>query len=187
MPRFDQVDIDSYDDSQGNQHKIRQQYYIKPITGEDLTPYPVIDREFDIIAGKFTGTIGEITTRDDLVIKYPHWTGDGSNRQRSHVALMTNIPGVSNWGTQVHEIMSLSDRDHLLAFAKGDYLEETVTLGEPVKTVDRSDLDYTAIIQMMPYHVDNITPDGKSLTDNPQNFTLLLNAHIGYNNTSTSS
>ena len=187
MPRFDQVDIDSYDDSQGNQHKIRQQYYIKPITTEDLTPYPVIDREFDIIAGKFTGTIGTITTCDDLVIKYPQWTGDGGNRQRSHVALMTNISGVSNWGTHVHEIMSLSDRDHLLAFAKADYLEESVTLGEPVKTVDRADLDYTAILQMMPYHVDNITPDGKSLTDNPQNFTLLLNAHIGYNNTSTSS
>ncbi len=187
MPHFDQVGIPVGDDSQETQIKVRQQYYIKPITGEDLTPYPVIDREFDIIAGKFSGTIGEITTRDDLVIKYPQWTGDGSNRQRSHVALMTNIPGVSNWGTQVHEIMSLSDRDHLLAFAKSDFLTESVTLGAPVKTVDRADLDYTAILQMMPYHVDNITPDGKSLTDKPQNFTLLLDAHIDYKNTSTSS
>ncbi|MBR0278748.1 MAG: hypothetical protein IJQ75_02040 [Synergistaceae bacterium] len=78
-------------------------------------------------------------------------------------------------------------RNYAVGLMAADFLGEGVKLGEPVKTVDRSDLDYTAILQMMPYHVDNITPDGKSLTDNPQNFTLLLNAHIGYNNTSTSS
>gem|GEM_PF-2861282 len=184
MPLYSQVGTTS--ESQENQNKIRKRYFLEPITGEQK-PYPVIDREFDIIAGKFSGRIGTFKTCDDLVIKYPQWTDASGNKLRSHVALMTNIPGVSNGGTQVHEIMSLSDRDHLLAFAKGDYLEESVTLGEPVKTVDRADLDYTAILQMMPYHVDNITPDGKSLTDKPQNFTLLLNADIKYENSSSTS
>ena len=184
MLMFSQRGISETDTSQGNQNKIRQAYYLAPITG-DWTPYPVIDREFDIIAGKFTGTVGKVTTRDDLVIKYPQWTSGSGNKLRSHVVLMTNIPGVTNWGAQVHEITSLSDRDHLLAFAKADYLDESLTLGEPVKTVDRSDLDYTAILQMMPYHVDNIKPDGSALTEQPQNFTLLLDTKIDYNNTST--
>ena len=170
---------------QGDQNKVRQIYYLQPITGAQ-TPYPVIDREFDIIAGKFTGTIGTVTTRDDLIIKYPQWTDGDGNKMRSHVVLMTNIPGVTNWGTQVHEILALDDRDHLLAFAKADYTEESVTLGDPVKTVDRSDLDYTAILQMMPYHVDNIKPDGSALTDKPQNFTLLSTTNIEYSNTTTS-
>ena len=168
---------------------VRQIYYFAPITGEQTgaqTPYPLIDREFDIIAGKFTGRIGTIATCDDLVIKYPQWTDGDGNKLRSHVALMTNIPGVSNWGTEVHEITALTDRDHLLAFAKADYAEESVTLGDPVKTVDRSDLDYTAILQMMPYHVDNIKPDGSALTEQPQNFTLLMDTQISYSNTSTS-
>ena len=96
------------DSSQSNQNKIRQRYYLEPLTGEQ-TPYPVIDREFDIIAGKFTGQVGTVVPRDDLVIKYPQWASGTvtGNKLRSHVALMTNIPGVTNWGTQVHEISAL--------------------------------------------------------------------------------
>lgn len=182
----DHVGGNLHDNEANNENQIRTKRFLKPLTGEEK-PYPIIDREFDIIAGKFSGRIGTFKTCDDLVIKYPQWTGDGGNKLRSHVALMTNIPGVSNGGAQVHEIMSLSDRDHLLALAKDDFLEESVTLGEPVKTVDRSDLDYIAILQMMPYHVDNITNDGTALTETPKNFTLFMDTYVNYSNeTSTS-
>ncbi|MBR1437377.1 MAG: hypothetical protein IJ587_02450, partial [Synergistaceae bacterium] len=167
-------------------NNVRRDFYLKPLTGEDK-PYPVIDREFDIIAGKFSGQIGKAVTRDDLIIKYPQWSDSDGNKLRSHVVLMTNIPGVTNWGTEVHEITSLSDRDHLLAFAKADYLGEGVTLGDPVKVTDTSDLDYTAILQMFPYHVDNLTSDGTALQKDPQNFTLRLGTAVTYNNTSSSS
>ena len=190
LGRISQIGIDVDNEKQpGTQNQIRQIYYVQPLTGAQ-DAYPIIDREFDIIAGKFSGRIGNVDNMiicDDLVIKYPQWSNSDGNKLRSHVALMTNIPGTTNWGTQVNEITSLSDRNHLLAFTKGDYLNESVTLGDPVKTVDRSDLDYTAILQMMPYHVDNITPDGRSLTRDPQNFTLRLDTAINYNNSSTES
>ena len=186
MPWFDNEGISNNDPSQGNQNKIRRRYYLSPITGEQ-NPYPLIDREFDLIAGKFSGRVGTVKTCDDLVIKYPQWSDSDGNKLRSHVALMTNIPGVTNWGTQVHEITSLSDRDHLLAFAKADYLNEGVTLGDPVRVTDTSDLDYTAILQMFPYHVDNLTSDGTALQKDPQNCTLRLNTAVTYKNTSSSS
>ncbi|MBQ9388865.1 MAG: hypothetical protein IJU07_01665, partial [Synergistaceae bacterium] len=59
--------------------------------------------------------------------------------------------------------------------------------GTPVKIVSEHDLDYTAILQAVPYHVDNLTADGKSLAKQPRNFTLRLDTAVTYNNTSTSS
>lgn len=187
MPMFIDAGISQIDDSQANQNKIRQRYYLEPITGEQK-PYPVIDREFDIIAGKFSGQVGKVMTRDDLIIKYPQWaSGVSGNKLRSHAALMTNIPGVTNWGTQVHEIADASERGHMFAFAKADFLGEGVSLGEPVKITDTTDQDYTAILQMFPYHVDNLTSDGTALQKDPQNFTLRLGTEVTYNNTTTSS
>ena len=191
MPMFREAGITDGDSSQANQNKIRQRYYLEPITGEQK-PYPVIDREFDIIAGKFSGQVGKAMTRDDLIIKYPQWSPAAPinvsiNMLRSHVALMTNIPGVTNWGTEVHEIAAMSERDHMIAFAKADFLGEGVSLGEPVKITDTTDQDYTAILQMFPYHIDNLTSDGTALTKDPQSFTLRLGTEVTYNNTTTSS
>ena len=176
-----------FDKKYNDLDNLLKDFYLKPLTGEE-TPYPIIDREFDIIAGKFSGRVGTITTCDDLVIKYPQWaSGVSGNKLRSHVALMTNIPGVTNWGTQVHEITSLPDRDHLLAFTKADYLNESITLEDPVKLSNTKDFDYSAILQMFPYHVDNLTEDGTALTKAPRSFTLRLKTAVTYNNTSSSS
>ena len=155
MPLFREAGVSQSDTSQSNQNIIRQRYYLEPLTGAQI-PYPVIDREFALIAGKFSGQVGTVVPRDDLVIKYPQRASGTvtGNKLRSHVALMTNIPGVTNWGTQVHESSALSERDHFLSFAKADYAGESVHVGEPVKVTDMYDEDYTAILQMFPYHVD---------------------------------
>ena len=172
-------------ESQEVLNKIRKRYYLQPLTGEQK-PYPVIDREFDIIAGKFTGTVGKALTRDDLIIKYPQWADGSGNKLRSHVALMTNIPGVTNRTTKVQEITALQDREHLLALAKADYLGEGVSLGDVVKVTDDSDRDYVAMLQMFPYHVDNLTADGSALQKDPNNFTLRRATSVTYSNTFTS-
>ena len=95
---------------------------------------------------------------------------------------MTNIPDTTNRETQVHEITSMKEREHVLAFAKADFLDEGVSLGDPERVIDTSEHDYTAILQMFPYHVDNISADGTALTKAPHNFTLRLNTEVKYNN-----
>ncbi len=173
------------DHSQENQNKIRKLYFLQPITGEQ-NPYPFVDREFDIIAGKFTGTVGKATTRDDLIIKYPKWADGGGNKLRSHIALMSNIPGIKSGQAQVKEITVARFRDHHFAFAKADYVDESISLNDPVKVTDTSDRDYTAELQMFPYHVDNLTSDGTALQKGPNNFTLRLGTTVTYSNTSSS-
>ncbi|MBR0186155.1 MAG: hypothetical protein IJQ24_09015, partial [Synergistaceae bacterium] len=170
--------------------------FIKMVSRAE-TPYPFFERECEIIAGKFTGRIGEVTTADDLVIKHPVINADdsvkldGTNYVRSAVSLVKDYDGQKATTQELTDISkpdgnNYIPRDYAVGFMTADFLGESVTLGEPVKTVDRSDLDYTAILQMMPYHVDNIKPDGSALTEQPQNFTLLMDTQISYSNTSTS-
>ena len=56
-----------------------------------------------------------------------------------------------------------------------------------MKVTDTYDEDYTAILQMFPYHVDNLTADGTALQKDPNNFTLRTGTSVTYNNTSSSS
>ena len=162
--------------------------FLKTIT-RATTPYPFFEREFDIVKGKFTGRIGDVITVDDLIVKYPaidqdnQTKDDGTNYVYSSLSLVKDYDGSNFTEVNIQHIQ----RNYAVGLMRADFLGESVKLGEPVKTVDRADLDYTAILQMMPYHVDNITADGKSLTDKPQNFTLLLNADIKYENSSSTS
>ncbi|MBQ9573980.1 MAG: hypothetical protein IJR27_01740, partial [Synergistaceae bacterium] len=185
LPSTDDAGIDQEGHSQENENKIRKLYFLQPLTGEQ-NPYPVVDREFDIIAGKFTGTVGKATTRDDLIIKYPKWADKSGNKLRSHIALMSNIPGIKSGQAQVKEITSAGERRHHFAFAKADYAGESISLNDPVKVTDTSDRDYTAVLQMFPYHVDNLTSDGTALQKGPNNFTLRLGTTVTYSNTHSS-
>ena len=149
-PMFRNIGISETNTSQPNQNRVRQVYYMEPITGQQI-PYPVIERDFDIIAGKFSGQVGKVLPCDDLIIKYPQRASGNVNgvNLRSHAALMMNIPGVTNRTIQVQEITELQElnpsqeRNFFISFAKDDYAFEGVSLGEPVKTTDTNIVEIT--------------------------------------------
>lgn len=96
---------------------------------------------------------------------------------------MTDVTEYPSKNAKVHEITSYGKDDNpYLALAKADYLNETVILDDPIKTTDKSDVDYIALLQMTPYHVDNVAEDGSALTKDPVNHTLRLGTQVDYVN-----
>ena len=191
---------------------------IRTTLTEGSTYYPYMEREFDIAAGEFTGRIGEVITVDDLVIKRPDgyedvWVFDPDigglnwNKLKSAVSLVYNLDDCGEWydkfGSNEWWYYSEGDmpkrwgkitqiasfpRDCAVGLVPGNYLGEGVKLGDPIKKTDTLDLDYIAILQMMPYHVDNVvSTDASYLTSDPFNFTLCEGTAVTYKNSSEES
>lgn len=147
-----------------------QKFFLNPITGEN-TYYHAIDREFDIIAGKFSGTFGNVVPMDELIIKYPEYVGGSGNHLRTHFELLSWFSDVDKKpeNTDVfrfHDIAQIDDRITYTALIKADFLNESL-------------------------HVDNLTYTsgamGADLTMEPHNFNLRTRSAISYTNTTASS
>ena len=175
----------------------KRDMFIKMVSRTD-TPYPFFEREFDIIAGKFTGRLGAIITVDDLVVKHPFTPAgnttkyDGTNYMQSMVSLWKDYDGSDFQKVALNEINHVAGtdknipRNYAVGFMTANFLGEGMKLGDPIKVTIPVDNDYLAILQAMPYHVDNISTNGKTLTAEPQNFTLRQDTKVTYTNTSTS-
>ncbi|MBQ7733439.1 MAG: SYNERG-CTERM sorting domain-containing protein [Synergistaceae bacterium] len=171
--------------------------FLKMVSRTDK-PYPFFEREFDILKGKFTGRIGDVITVDDLIIKHPIMDRsettklDGTNYVKSTISLLKDYDGKKSQTKELTEISkpdgtNYITRDYAVGFMTANFLGEGVKLGDPVKITINKDDNYTAILQAMPYHVDNITPDGTALTKEPQNFTLRKDTSVVYTNASKES
>ena len=78
--------------------------------------------------------------------------------------------------TRVREIRA-EDTTGLIA---SDFAGEGIELGRPVHLVRAADRSYMAVLQAPPYHVDNISADGKSLTLAPVNYSYIKGASTTY-------
>ena len=119
------------------------------VTRDKANYYQFFNREFDVMAGKFTGTLGDVTTVDDLVIVHPviAWDdtikNDSKNLVRSAVSVVSGIYGNSD-NLHTEKLTEAEDRNCYLGIMPANFLGEGVQLGDPVKITSEKDIDYTA-------------------------------------------
>ena len=163
---------------------------LQVITG-DTQRYPFMDRECDIVAGKFTGRMGAGTICDDLVVRYPERHGNidertNENKLIGKMKLLSDIEKGKR--CTATELKSSLDRKTIVGLAVADYASEGAELGVPEKTVsDIKDRSYLAILQAPPFHVDNLTADGTTLQAKPRNFTYRNGSEVSYSKSTGSS
>ena len=140
-----------------------EEYQLMPVNeGEGF--YPLVDRTSAIVAGPFFGTGGVIKPREDLALRY----------YGAHMPLFK-----SNGSTLAQEGAELKGTD-IMALVAADFTGEGIELGTPTHIINPADRSYMAILQAPPYHVDNISADGKSLTTTPTNFSYIKGAMTTY-------
>lgn len=106
---------------------------LKAITRAAATPYPFFEREFDIIKGKFTGRIADITTANDLLMRYPiiaednKTKDDGNNYVYSLLTLLKGYDGSNFTWTNMQNI----SRDYAVGLMTANFLGEGAKLGAP--------------------------------------------------------
>ena len=160
----------------------------KTVTGTEM-PLPFMDREFDIVAGKFTGNMGAGTICDEIIVKYPIRDGYGDFTKTGDILMHDRIVLVTNMKKGDHyeltELKSCAQGERV-GLAVDDYFGESVELGNSVLTIsDVDDKNYLAILQAPPYHVDNLTEDGTALQEQPRNFNYRRESSVRYENTNT--
>ena len=147
----------------------------------DYTYYAVAE-EASITAGPLTGRLGKATLVDDIAISYVYSSGSGEFRVSSSSKVFV-FPTKLN---SSREFQGFGDAKNIYAdssssyssdFRRGaiitsDIAEEILKLDKPVHSVAPEDISYQSVIQAFPYHVDNISEDGKSLTSQPINYTF---------------
>ena len=137
---------------------------------ETLDDYNAIAEQFSITAGPLTGRLGKATLVDDVAISYVDSSGS-----RIYVVptIFNSLNNVWSFG-DVKTIYESSGSDDYRrgAIITSDFAEEILKLDKPVHSVAPEDISYQSVIQAFPYHVDNISEDGKSLTSKPINYTF---------------
>ena len=165
--RFGYQDV-SYEDLLNGNNPFRVQEYMLAPFGQNAKVFPVADREMSLTAGPLFGQSGIGKERDDIALrsyggKLMFFKSDGST--------LKNAATVDAGGTS--------------AIVAGDFAGEGVSLGSPVRIVNQKDRSYTAVLQGIPYHVDTIAADGKSVTPNPTNFSYTKGSKAEYTTSGT--
>ena len=157
--------------------------FLQVIT-ENTQPYCVMEREFAIVAGKFTGRISVGTVCDDLVVLYPERQGNVDERTNENlllgkVKLLSNIQ--KDTIVDATELITISDRSRLMGLSVADYASESAELGDVKKVVsDIKERNYLALLHALPFHVDNLAADGSALEAQPRNFTYRNGSEVAY-------
>ena len=162
---------------------------------------PVFARDFAIVAGPFTGRIGDAVTCDDLVIL--HLTNKESdklnNASRHEVMMLYNLHNANSTGSEPEyefDAKTLlydglkdiwNDETKLYGLAAADYASEGVMLADAQKIVDSENRSYLAILQAPPYHVDTLTADGSARQAAPTNFNYRPGSKVEYSHESSTS
>ena len=95
---------------------------------------------------------------------------------RSYGAHMQLFRSTGSTLTRVREIRA----EDTTAFVTSDFAGEEIELGKPVHLVRPTDRSYTAVLQAPPYHVDNISADGKTIMTEPMNYSYIKGASTTY-------
>ena len=165
--RFGYQDV-SYQDLLNGNNPFRVQEYMLAPFGQNAEVFPVADREMSLTAGPLFGQSGIGKERDDIALrsyggKLMFFKSDGSTLKYA-----TNV-GAGGTSTIV----------------AADFAGEGVELGSPVRIVNQRDRSYTAVLQGIPYHVDTIAADGKSVTPEPINFSYTKGSKAEYSTSAT--
>ncbi len=135
---------------------------------DSLTNQYQICEEFSITAGPVTGTPGKLKLADDIVIS--HINADASKV----FVIPTRLDGkkFASFGDakKIYEVVA-RDGSRRGTVITADFANEGLLLDTPKHTVDALDQSYGAVIQAMPYHVDNVDIYG-NITPDPINYTF---------------
>ncbi len=160
----------SYDDLLNGSNPFKVQEYMLAPVGQNSEVFPFAEREMSIAAGPLFGQSGAVKERDDAALRL---YGGNMVLFKSSGSTLQEYASVSATGTS--------------ALIAGDFAGEGVELGTPVRVVNRNDRSYTAVLQGIPYHVDTIAPDGKSVTAEPVNFSYTKGSKAEYSASSSES
>ncbi|MBQ3458249.1 MAG: hypothetical protein IJG30_04730, partial [Synergistaceae bacterium] len=125
--------------------------------------------DFCITAGPLTGVRGHVKLAEDIVI----------SQVDENVSRVFVIPPVLNENRdfiafgetkKIYEDTTV-DSARRGGVITSDFANESLMLGEPHHTQDDHDESYVALLQALPYHVDNVDSNG-NLTAKPTNYTF---------------
>lgn len=133
-----------------------QNYELAPVEKNEYL-YPVVDREISIVAGPMFGRQGKSKLCDDVAIRLRNSDGGRINLYKSNGSSLS-------WVTQFSAV-------HTSALVTADFVGEGVALGSPTHIIKDDDVSYMMVLQDAPYHVDNISEDGKTLITMPINYS----------------
>ena len=74
-----------------------------------------------------------------------------------------------------------------LELIAADFAHEGVELDKPERIITENDRSYTTVLQGIPYHVDTIAADGKTVTADPVNFSYTKGSKVEYSTSSSES
>ena len=146
-----------------------QNYMLSPFA-KDSYVHALVDENLSIAAGSFLGQLGSVKGCDDLAIR----THDGQI-----IIFKSNVSGLE----QAYSFESGGN----LALIAADFAHEGVELGSPERIKFENDRSYTTVLQGIPYHVDTISADGKSVTAEPVNFSYTNGSKVEYSTSSSES
>ena len=138
--------------------------------GRNGSLYSVIDRDFALAAGAFSGKMGSVA---------PYVYAAAYINKEQYVRIYELENGYSHLRLKVSPATS--------ALVAADFAGEGVALGNPTHIVKDNDVSYMVVLQGAPYHVDNISEDGKSLTKQPVNYSYHKDMYTSYETASSSS
>ena len=137
--------------------------------GSYLNNYYYFNEAFSITAGPLTGRTGKVKLADDIAISRAH--KDGSWVFVVPTLLDSNKNYAGFGGTRTVYSDTTTDAARRASLITSDFTNEVLMLGEPVHTMDTHDESFIAVLQALPYHVDNVDTNG-NLTDYPINYTF---------------
>lgn len=137
---------------------------------------------YSISAGPLTGTKGKLKTVDDVVISKSDYVIHYSHVWVIPTEVDTDgaFAGFKNSKEIYYSLPPLSDTARSECRASvitADFAGEgasvlgNVVLGEPVHSVTGQDLSYVAVLQALPYHIDNVNTNG-TLDPGPTNYSF---------------
>ncbi|MBQ6919646.1 MAG: hypothetical protein IJQ74_04895 [Synergistaceae bacterium] len=138
-------------------------------TIENSDDYYKTIEELQITAGPLTGTKGKTKLAEDVAIS--HVYADASRVFVIPTTLDTKGDFAGFGDTQKIYEDTTSDSIRRGTVITADFMNEALLLGAPRHTQDDHDDSYVAVLQALPYHVDNVDTNG-NLTDKPINYTF---------------
>lgn len=131
---------------------------------------PIIDRELSLTAGPMYGSKGSVNLQDAVALRYcggkmKTFTLDGEK--------IKELDTFDAYGTS--------------AIVAADFAGEGIEVGPAEHSIKVSDLNYLAVLQAPPYHVDNLNEKGTELMPAPTNFSYVKGAMTKYAKNSSSS
>lgn len=136
-----------------------------------------------MIAGPFTGAIGSDTTADRIAVSVVDTSSklfvipdvtikkDVYDRDYPSLGYAKTIYDNSSLESSMSSKYDLAS-SFRGGLAAADFLAEGIEISDPEQLTDMHDPSYAVVLPAIPYHVDNIAPDGTELLNYPYNFTF---------------